>query len=309
MSRSTPSRRSASCPACSRRCAQAQTRGLQARHGHQPGRARQRELSAGGLRRAAPVHARRVQLAGHRVRRGVRVPASQERRLRLPQAEDQAGRGLRARAGVDLAAQRDGRRSRHGPRVRAATSACAALRVRRHGTDAETWPAILARAHRAARAIVQRKTKETDIDVDGEPRRDRARSTIVTGIGFFDHMLEQLAKHGGFALQLECHGDLRDRRAPHRRGLRAGARRGAAQRARRQARHRALRVRAADGRGAGARRHRSVRARLRRVRRQVRARSRRRPADRAGAAFLPLARREPQGAPFTSPSRARTPTT
>ena len=74
-------------------------------------------------------------------------------------------------------------------------------------------------------------------------------------------MLEQLAKHGGFSLELKCHGDLADRRAPHRRGLRAGARRGAARGARRQARHRALRLRAADGRGAGARRHRSLRPR------------------------------------------------
>lgn len=31
---------------------------------------------------------------------------------------------------------------------------------------------------------------------------------IETNIGFFDHMLEQLAKHGGFALTLRCRGDL-----------------------------------------------------------------------------------------------------
>jgi len=78
--------------------------------------------------------------------------------------------------------------------------------VRRHGTDAETWPAIL-RSLTERKAVIQRKTKETDIRV-AVNLDATAPVKIVTGIGFFDHMLEQIAKHGGFSLELECKGDL-----------------------------------------------------------------------------------------------------
>ncbi|HLI16662.1 MAG TPA: bifunctional histidinol-phosphatase/imidazoleglycerol-phosphate dehydratase HisB [Rhodanobacteraceae bacterium] len=53
-----------------------------------------------------------------------------------------------------------------------------------------------------------RVTRETsvavyvDLDSAAEP-------AIATGIGFFDHMLEQLGKHGGFALTVRCTGDTR----------------------------------------------------------------------------------------------------
>ena len=66
----------------------------------------------------------------------------------------------------------------------------------------EPWPQAALRT-----AVVSRKTRETDINV--EVRLDQETPIRVeTGLGFFDHMLEQVAKHGGFSLQLSCAGDL-----------------------------------------------------------------------------------------------------
>jgi imidazoleglycerol-phosphate dehydratase / histidinol-phosphatase len=73
---------------------------------------------------------------------------------------------------------------------------------------AETWPAIVRRILSATRrAHLERKTQETRVVIDLDLARE-GPSVIHTGLGFFDHMLEQIARHGGFALNLTCQGDL-----------------------------------------------------------------------------------------------------
>ncbi len=57
------------------------------------------------------------------------------------------------------------------------------------------------------KATVIRQTNETcieiELNIDGS-----GKSTIATGIGFFDHMLEQIAKHGNIDLSINVKGDL-----------------------------------------------------------------------------------------------------
>lgn len=58
------------------------------------------------------------------------------------------------------------------------------------------------------RAVVERNTAETQIrvelDLDGGKN-----SMINTGLGFFDHMLDQIARHAGIGLHIEVNGDLK----------------------------------------------------------------------------------------------------
>ena len=59
----------------------------------------------------------------------------------------------------------------------------------------------------ARKAEISRKTKETEInvsvDLDGTGKAD-----VATGIGFFDHMLDQLARHSLIDMKVEAKGDL-----------------------------------------------------------------------------------------------------
>jgi imidazoleglycerol-phosphate dehydratase len=55
-------------------------------------------------------------------------------------------------------------------------------------------------------ATLHRATTETDVKLT--LRLDGGETSIQTGLGYFDHMLMQLAKHGGFELRIEARGDL-----------------------------------------------------------------------------------------------------
>ncbi len=82
------------------------------------------------------------------------------------------------------------------------------LRVRTGGSAEETWPAIVARLTSSTRATsVTRTTRETEISVSVDLERE-SPIAIETGLAFLDHMLEQIARHGGFALSIRCRGDL-----------------------------------------------------------------------------------------------------
>lgn len=59
-------------------------------------------------------------------------------------------------------------------------------------------------------ANIERKTKETDIKLSLSIREDNEKGTFTgtSGVGFFDHMLNAFATHGGFDIELYCKGDL-----------------------------------------------------------------------------------------------------
>ena len=56
------------------------------------------------------------------------------------------------------------------------------------------------------RSRLERATAETSVKLT--LNLDGGEARIATGLAFFDHMLHQLAKHGGFGLEVEARGDL-----------------------------------------------------------------------------------------------------
>lgn len=76
----------------------------------------------------------------------------------------------------------------------------------RDAASAEALADWLGAAEKGRTATIRRTTKETDIalsvDLDG------SGGTIDTGIHFFDHMLDQIARHGGIGLSVVCEGDV-----------------------------------------------------------------------------------------------------
>ena len=57
-------------------------------------------------------------------------------------------------------------------------------------------------------ATRERTTKETSISIALDVDADGAPVEVSTGLPFFDHMLSQIGKHGGFALTVKAEGDL-----------------------------------------------------------------------------------------------------
>ncbi|MCL2899970.1 bifunctional histidinol-phosphatase/imidazoleglycerol-phosphate dehydratase HisB [Brenneria tiliae] len=78
----------------------------------------------------------------------------------------------------------------------------------RYQRDGLNWRAIADQLTKRNRhAHVNRVTRETAIDVNVWLDQEGG-SKINTGVGFFDHMLDQIATHGGFRLKVEVKGDL-----------------------------------------------------------------------------------------------------
>ena len=174
--------------------------------------------------------------AADRRRRALRRPA----RARAPSCA--APRSSTIPAAAAAGARADGRRAR----PRRGPSRCTASRRVAPGEPPKTErieePMAAPRRSNARPARPTSRSSST---------WTAARSRPTTGVGFLDHMLDLLGRHGRLGLRVEAERRPRDRRPPHRRGRRHRARPGARPGARRPRRDPPLRLRrGADGRGA-----------------------------------------------------------
>ena len=140
-----------------------------------------REMLAQRLRTVAEIHS--IRTGGNFLFLEVADPAALARRL------EAAGIRLRFRPNA----------APGGVRVTVGTDVENAAMLAVFGLHANAKP--------TRRAELVRDTKETRIAVAIDLDRAEPRS-IATGIGFYDHMLDQVATHGGFSLTLACSGDL-----------------------------------------------------------------------------------------------------
>ncbi len=179
--------------------------------------------------------------------------------------------------------------ARRGP---GSTAACASPSARRHEDDA-----LPRRARRRSSTMSSHRERASahdqgDDDRDRRrPRRHRPQPTVAPACPFFDHMLDQLGRHGGFDLTVQAKGDLEVDAHHTVEDVGITARRDASRGARRQGRRAPLRQRPVPARrGAGRGRARPVGPAVRRVRRPVRrGAAARRPAVQPGAGRALLA--------------------
>ncbi len=74
--------------------------------------------------------------------------------------------------------------------------------------ETNSWSAIYSFLKLGLRKVThERHTKETKISIDLN-MDGKGNASIHTGLGFFDHMLEQIARHGSIDLSIQCAGDL-----------------------------------------------------------------------------------------------------
>ena len=142
-----------------------------------------------------------------RLRRGLQPRAADGRRRPLRLGARRRGTSAAACAEVRVGDAGGSSRAR-APRSRA-PRASSRTRESMEARIGDNGGRIVSRTQPTSTA----RTKETDVQPDAGARRRRARARATTGVGFLDHMLDLLARHGRLDLDVQVDGRPRDRRA------------------------------------------------------------------------------------------------